>query len=124
MDWNTVNGEEREKTKFYTKIGCFFGIVIIGLLIIALIIWISYRVFVPREIQLLVSDSPNNKNKIEIVRVEDFPNPTLRINYDKNSIIKTNLPDDISIEWKNDYEANVTLVRQGQEPDVVKVEFQ
>lgn len=38
-------------------------------------------------------------------------------------MIKTNLPDDISIEWKKDYEANVTLVRQGQEPDVVKVEF-
>ncbi|WP_339148980.1 MULTISPECIES: hypothetical protein [unclassified Sutcliffiella] len=124
MDWNTVNNEEREETKFYTKIGCFFGVVIIGLLIIAFIIGISYRVFVPSEIQLMVSDSPNNKNKIEIVRVEDFPDPTLRINYDNNSIIKTNLPDDISIEWKNDYEANVILVRQGQEPDVVKVEFQ
>lgn len=123
MDWNTVNGEEREETMFYTKIGCFFGIVIIVLLIIALVIWISYRVFVPSEVQLMVSDSPNNKNKIEIVRVEDFPDPTLRINYDNNSVIKTNLPDDISIEWENDYEANVILVRQGQEPDIVKVEF-
>lgn len=95
-----------------------------GILIITLIIWLLYHVFVPKETQLMVSDSPNNKNKIEIVRVEDFPDPTLRINYDNNSIMKTKLPNDISVEWRNDYEADVILAKQGRKPDIVKVEFE
>src|SRR5699024_6558264 len=124
MDWNADYIEEREKTKFATKTGCFFGIVIMGILIITLIIWLLYHVFVPNESQLIVSDSPNNKNKIEIVSVEDFPDPTLRINYDNNSIMKTKLPNDISVEWRNDYEADVILAKQGRKPDIVKVEFE
>lgn len=124
MDWNTDYMEEQEKTKFATKIGCCFGIVLIGILIIALVICLLYNIFIPNETQLIVSDSPNNKNKIEIVRIEDFPDPTLRINYDNNSIMKTKLPDDISVEWISDYEADVILTKQGRETDIVKVEFE
>lgn len=116
--------EGREKTKFLTKIGCFFGTVIIGPLVILLITWILYHTFFPNETQLMVSESPNNKNKIEIVRIEDFPDPTIKINYDNKYILKTKLPDNISVEWKNDHEANVILSKQGREPDIIKVEFE
>ncbi len=124
MNWNTDYMVEQEKTKFATKIGCCSGIVLIGIFIIALVIWLLYNIFIPNETQLIVSDSPNNKNKIEIVRIEDFPDPTLRINYDNNSIMKTKLPDDISVEWISDYEADVILTKQGSETDIVKVEFE
>lgn len=124
MDWNTDYMEEQEKIKFTTKIGCCFGVVLIGILMIALVAWLLYNIFIPNETQLLVSDSPNNKNKIEIVRIDDFPDPTLRINYDDNSIMKTKLPDEISVEWINDDEANVILTKQGRETDIVKVEFE
>lgn len=123
MNWNAEDIEEREKTKLLTKIGCFFGVVIMGFLMIVLMIWVLYRLFVPHETQLMVSDSPNNKNKIEIVRIEDFPDPTLSINYENKSIMKTKLPDDIAVEWKNDNEADVILAKQGSEPDIIKVEF-
>lgn len=123
MDWNADYREAQEKTKLLTKMGCFFGIVIIGLLVISLLIWFLYHLFVPMETQLMVSESPNNKNKIEIVRRDDFPDPTLRVYYDNKSIMKTKLPDDISVEWNNDYEATVFLAKQGRETDIIKVEF-
>ena len=75
------------------------------------------------ETQLKVSHSPNNVNKIEIVKKDDFPDPTLRIYYNDEYISKTKLPNKISVEWKNDYEAEVILTRQGTEPEIVKVEF-
>lgn len=122
MDWNDNYVEEREKTKLLTKIGCFWAI-FIGSLVTLLIIWFLFQTFFPNETQLMLSHSPNDKNKIEIVRIEDFPDPTLRINYDNKSIMKTKLPDNISVEWTNDYEADIFLTKQGREPDVVKVEF-
>ena len=51
------------------------------------------------------------------------PDPTHRIMYDDKFITKTKIPDDISVEWKHDYEANVILTKQGREPDSVKVEL-
>ncbi|MEK3886183.1 hypothetical protein [Bacillus sp. FSL K6-3431] len=120
MEWNDDYIEDIEKTKFLTKIGCLFWI-IIGTLVILLITWNLYHTIYP--IQLMVSHSPTNKNKIEIVRIEDFPDPTLRINYDNKQITKTTLADKISIEWKNDYEANVMLTKHEREPDIVKIEF-
>lgn len=112
---------ERQKTKLLTGIGCFFGIAILGFFVIFASVRI-YHLIYPGETQLKISHSPNNINTIEIVRIEDFPDPTLRINYDDKSIIKTKLPNKISVEWQNDYEANVILTTQG-EPNVVKVEF-
>lgn len=123
MDENVDYLEAQEKTKLLTIIGCFFGIVIIGLLMLSLLIWFLYYLFVPRETQLIISESPNNKNKIEIVKRDDFPDPTLRIYYDNKSIMKTKLPDDISVEWDNDYEANVVLITHGRQTDIVKVVF-
>ena len=123
MDWNENHLVGREKTKLFTKIGCFYGIVIIGPLVILLLIWSFIHTFFPNETELVVSHSPNNINKIEIIRVEEFPAPILRIKYDNKYITKTKLPDDISVEWKNDFEANVILTKYGREPAIVKVEF-
>lgn len=119
MDWND-NNVEQEKTKLLTKIGCLFWVVITGLLIIFVVAWyISY----PQETQLKVSHSPNNINSIEIIKKDDFPDPTIRVNYDDKSIMKTKIPDKIDVEWKNDYKAVVILTRQGREPDIVNIEF-
>ncbi|WP_062052100.1 hypothetical protein [Bacillus sp. JCM 19034] len=120
MDWNDNHIVKREKTKLLTKIGCFFGVVTLGLLVIIIVAWYLLS---PQETELKVSDSPNNINSIKIVKIDDFPDPTIRINYDNKSIMKTKIPDKISIEWENDYEAIVILTRQGREPDIVKIEF-
>ncbi|MBM7542800.1 hypothetical protein [Amphibacillus cookii] len=110
-----------QKVKFLTGIGCFWVIVILVLMVVSVPVWLYFSY--SEETQLLVSHSPNNIKTIEIVRIEDFPDPTLRINYDNKSIMKTKLPDNISVEWENDYEANVILTRQKREPDIVKIEF-
>ncbi|KEZ48917.1 hypothetical protein GS18_0215985 [Metabacillus indicus] len=120
MDWNNNDQSEREKTKLWSKLGCFFSVVIIGLLIISAAAWYLLS---PQETRLKVSDSPNHVNSIEIVKREDFPSPSIRINYRNKSIMKTKIPDEISVEWKSDYEAVVTLTKQGREPDIVHVDF-
>lgn len=121
-----MNGEDdyilnKQKAKLFTGICCFFGIVILVLVVVLVPVWLYFSY--PEETQLMVSHSPNNINTIEIVRIDEFPDPTLRINYDDKSIMKTKLPDDLSVEWENDYEANVILIRQKREPDVVKIKF-
>ena len=121
MDWNDDHIVDREKTKHLTGIGCFLGIVILGLLVILIPAWLYFSY--PEETQLKVSHSPNNINTIEVVRIEEFPDPTLRINYDNNSVMKTKMPDNISVQWEDDYKANIILTGQGREPDIVKVEF-
>jgi len=37
--------------------------------------------------------------------------------------MKTTIPDNISVQWDNDFEANVILNKQGREPGIVKIEF-
>ncbi|MBP1917457.1 hypothetical protein J2Z23_004463 [Lederbergia galactosidilyticus] len=54
----------------------------------------------PRETQLKISHSPNHINNMKIVKLNEFPNPTLRIKYDHKYITKTKLPDHISVEWE------------------------
>lgn len=119
MDWND-NSVEQEKTKLLTKIGCLFGVVILGILVILIVAWYISN---SQETQLEISHSPNNINSIEIVKKDDFPDPTIRINYDDKSIMKTKIPDKITVEWKNDYQAIVILTKQGREPDIVDIEF-
>lgn len=111
----------KQKAKLQTGIGCFFSVAIIGLIIIIIPIWflLSYS----DETLLKVSHSPNNINTIEIVKKEDFPDPTIRIKYDDQNIMKTKIPDTVSVEWDNDYEAEVILTSHGKTPSVVKVNF-
>lgn len=111
----------KQKAKLKIGIGCFFGVVIFGLLVVFIPIWLFFSY--SGETQLKVSHSPNNVNTIEIVKKDDFPDPTIRIKYDNKSIMKTTIPDNISVQWNNDFEANVILTKQGREPGIVKVEF-
>lgn len=127
MDWNEDYEEEQQRAKHSSGMGCFFWMIILGLLVILVLAWypaklIYYSIY-PEETQLKVSHSPHNKNKIEIVRIESFPDPTLRINYQDKYITKTKIPDRISVKWKNDDEAHVILTKQGREPSIVKIEF-
>ncbi|MFU8692765.1 hypothetical protein ACNA6I_23410 (plasmid) [Rossellomorea sp. FS2] len=119
MDWND-NSVEQEKTILLTKIGYLFGVVILGVVGIVIVAWyISYS----EETQLEISHSPNKINSMEIVKKDDFPDPNIRITYGDKSIMKTKIPDKISIEWKNDYQATLILTKQGREPDIVEIEF-
>lgn len=84
---------------------------------------ITESLYYPKETEFKVSHSPNKKNKIEFFRVEDFPRPTLRIDYDENSIVINNLPKKIDVIWKNDKEAEVTLTREGNKSLIKEIEF-
>lgn len=119
MGWDD-NSVEREKTKLLTNIGCLFGVVILGLLAISIVVWCISST---QETRLKISHSPNNINSIEIVKKDDFPDPIIRIKYDDKSIMKTKIPDKITVEWKNDYQAIVILTKQGRKPDMVDIEF-
>jgi len=77
----------RQKAKLQIGIGCFFSVVIVGLLVILVPIWLlsSHS----DETLLIVSHSPNEVNVIEVVKKDDFPDPTIRIKYDNQNIMKT-----------------------------------
>lgn len=112
-----------QKTKVLAILGCS-GTIVLGFLVVLLSAWIYLDyAFTPEITELKVSHSPNNKNKIIINKIGEFPDPTLKIQYGNRYIIKTKVPDNISVEWKNDDEADVILTRQGWEPDIEKVEF-
>ena len=119
MDWDD-NSVEIEKTKLFTKIGCLIGVFIFGLLGISAVVWYFLS---NQEKTLELSYSPNNINSIEIVMTNDFPDPTIKIKYDDKSIMKTTIPDEITVEWKNDYQAVVILTKQGRNPGIVDIEF-
>ncbi|WP_080873548.1 hypothetical protein [Oceanobacillus timonensis] len=128
MDWNNdqLVEYERRKAKHKIIIGSIYFLMI--LLIIAAIVWVPVKIIYafghPEETQLMLSQSPNQENEIEVVKIAEFPDPILQINYDNQTIKKTKMPHDISVEWKNDREASVILARSGREPDIVHVEFE
>ena len=111
----------RQKAKIQTGMGCFFSVIIFGLLLIIVPIWLLF--FHSDEKVLKVSHSPNHVNKIEVVKKNDFPDPTIRIKYDDKNIMKTTIPDTILVEWDNDFEAKVILIIQGQERNIVELKF-
>ncbi|HLR24173.1 MAG TPA: hypothetical protein VK093_00065 [Candidatus Avipropionibacterium sp.] len=112
----------KEKTKLLTGIGCLFGLVTLGILFVLLPIYWFFSQSGERQLEL--SHSPNHINTIEIVQKNDFPDPSLRIRYGEKEIIKTKIPDTISIEWVNDFQAEVILMKKGREPSVVELDFQ
>lgn len=114
------------KTKIIAILGCF-GTIILGILVILLSAWILLLYMTtPTETHIMTSQSPNEKNRVEFFRIEEFPDPILKIKYDNRYIIKMNIlpsSDKISVEWKNDKEANIILDGNGKEPDVEEVKF-
>lgn len=121
MDGKSSFTLNQQKAKLQTGFGCFFSLIMMAVLFMFIPIWL----FLTHgdETELKVSYSPNHINKIEIVQKDDFPDPTLRIKFDNKDIMKTKLPDDISVQWINDFEAEVILTRRGKEQDTVRIEF-
>ena len=124
----TMSGEDdyifsKQKAKLQIGLGCFFGVIVLGLLVIAIPIWLFISIS-DNEEQLKVGHSPNNINTIEVVVKNEFPHQlSTIIKYDNKSITKTNRPDKVSIEWHNDYEADVIFIKQSRDPEIVTVEF-
>lgn len=121
MDGKSSFTLNQQKAKLQTGFGCFFSLIMMGVLFMFIPIWLFLTY--GDETELKVSYSPNHINKIEIVQKDDFPDPTLRIKFDNKDIMKTKLPDDISVQWINDFEAEVILTRRGKEQDTVRIEF-
>ncbi|GAB2575360.1 hypothetical protein [Gracilibacillus alcaliphilus] len=73
----------------------------LGLLVIVVLAWypVKFSLASIEETQLMISHSPYGKNEIEVVRVEEIPAPILKINYGNQTITKTKIPHDISVEW-------------------------
>jgi len=115
-----------QRTKTIAILGCF-GTIVFGILVILLSAWIFWGyVTTPKETLIMTSESPNEQNRIEFFQVDEFPDPILKIKYNNRYIIKQNIlpsPDRISVEWKNDTEANVILDGNGNEPDVEEINF-
>lgn len=107
-----------QKTKTLTSIGCF-GVVVIIILVLLFSTWtfLGY-LFTPQETQFMVSESPNEKNQIEFLKVDEFPTPTLKIKYDNRSITKpTIVPklENLAVEWRSNQEAVIILKGKGEE---------
>lgn len=115
-----------QKTKTLPILGCI-GTITLGVIVILLSVWIIFLyAFTPTETLIMTSESPNKKNSIEFFKIEEFPDPILKIKYDNRYIIKMNIlpsPDRITVEWENDQEAHVILNRGGNETDIEEIQF-
>ncbi|GAB3807728.1 hypothetical protein [Virgibacillus kimchii] len=129
--------KELERTKGRNALGCSIIIIIfiavIGLLIFGPIFWFNYETnFAQRSI--VTSDSPGNINTIEIFETGEalLKGPSsVRIKYGRDSkyfevrnggeLLNSS---NVSISWKNDYEAIVTLKGRHGEDEEVKINFE
>ncbi|SFM26865.1 hypothetical protein SAMN04487943_11160 [Gracilibacillus orientalis] len=128
--------DEIKRTKQQAKRGCFAWITIIILVPILFIIYnvamFSYEVFL-KESMLVESNSPNNVNTIEVVEKGEafsFGPSSVRIKYGskhEDSRISndgaTLKSGNVSVDWKNDYNAIVTLYGDEQEPETIEIRF-
>ena len=112
-----------QKTKLKTGLGCLFILFGFGILILFVVIRLFF--FFSEEKMLESSDSPNQIHSIEVVldKKNTLHHPIVRINYEDQSIEITKIPDRITIDWYNDYEADVILSTYGYEPKIVKIQF-
>lgn len=114
----------KQKTFLKYALGCFFGLVIIGLVVIGISIWLISSIIKSDEKQLVISHSPNDINIIEVIAKNEFPHQiSTIIQYGEESITKMYRPDNISIEWHNDYEAEIIFTINSKEADTFFVKF-
>lgn len=124
---STENDYKFYKQKAFLKLalGCFFGLTIIGVVVIGISTWALSSIFKPDETQLFTSDSPNEINTIEIIAKNEFPHQiSTIILYGDESIVKMYRPDNISIEWHNDYEADVIFSRNLRDQETIFIKFE
>ncbi|MEW4306013.1 hypothetical protein Q0N12_11490 [Rossellomorea marisflavi] len=96
------------KTKNLTGIGCLLAVVLPILLLPFIIGWLFFRA---GETTLEISSSPHDVHTIEVVKVDEFPDPVIDIRYGDQVMTKTKIPDDIKIHWESDQKATVTLIK-------------
>lgn len=87
-----------------------------------------------KEVTLVKSHSPNNINTIKVVQKGSaffFGPSSVRIKYGWWKHLDKGIANDgknldssnVSVSWKNDYEATIILYGEEQEPDVVEIEI-
>lgn len=125
--------QEIERTKKRAKWGCltWAAILILGPIIL-IIGTFSYEMYF-KESTLLTSNSPSNINTIEVVQKGEaawFGPSLVRIKYGWRHIDRSIYNDgatldssNVSVSWKNNYEAIVTLYGEEQEPETVEIDF-
>lgn len=122
------------RTKFFSGIGCFIWAIVLFLIIaIPTVKFFAnlYDEIILKEKELVVSQSPNKINKLEVLQKGSsvsFGDATILIRY-KNKEMKTHISNDgkdihpstdISIIWKNDEEATITLDGEQQFPEIIE----
>ena len=114
----------KQKTFLKYALGCFFGLIILRLVGIGVFVWAISFMSKADEKQLVISHSPNDINTIEVIAKNEFPHQiSTIIQYGDKSIIKMYRPDNVAIEWHNDYEADVIFTIYSKEPETFFVKF-
>lgn len=122
------------RTKVRTMWGCLIGLVI---LILGPIVFFAVKFHYVTEIKessLVVSNSPNNMNTVKIVQVGEpffFGPSSIRLKYN-DDYFDTQISNDgktldqsnVEINWKNDFEATITLNGEEQVPEVILMNVQ
>lgn len=126
--------EDILQTKFFSGLGCFiWAIVLFVIIAIPTVTFFTnlYAEIKFKEKELVVSQSPNKMNKLEVLQKGSsvsFGNATILIRY-KNKEMKTHISNDgkdiqpssdISIIWKNDEVATITLDGEQQFPEIIE----
>ncbi|UKS66382.1 hypothetical protein [Rossellomorea marisflavi] len=110
---------EIEQTKNLTRVGCLLAVVIPILLLPFIIGWLFFRT---GETTLEVSSSPHDVHTIEVVKVDEFPDPVVDIRYGDQVITKTKIPDEIKIHWDDDEHATVIFTK-GDRKQTIPITF-
>jgi len=116
-----------------TKWGCFAIIALVLSPILLFVGWYSYGTYF-EEVTLVESHSPNDINTIKIVQKGSaffFGPSSVRIKYNWWKHLDKSISNDgknldssnVTVEWKSDYEATITLYGEEQEPEVVEIKI-
>lgn len=112
-----------QQIKVLAIFGCL-GTFLIGLIVTVIGAWLLWNYIWTVEVEeLQVSHSPNHENVITVYQVNEFPDPTLTIEYGDKEIRKTKIPSKIIIEWENDVEAQIYLYGIGDDPHIESFQF-
>jgi hypothetical protein len=123
------------RAKFLSGIGCFiWAIVLFAIIDLPTIKFLTnlYKEAKTNETELVASQSPNKINKIEVIQKGSsvgFGDATILSRY-KHYEMKSHINNndgkdihpstDISIIWKNDEEATITLDGEQQIPEIIE----
>lgn len=128
-----INKDSEQEIKSNSKRlwGCLIGLALVFVPIIYFIGMFSY-VMNYKEIDLVVSHSPNNENTIKVVEIGEpffFGPSSIRLKY-KNEKFDTSISNDgktldvtnVEVDWINNEEATIVLDGEEQLPEVIKFE--